>query len=228
MRIFAGSVLIFLALTGCPKKAEPAAEEKAAKAEVPEVPSIVVKKDRTDLLFSYVDATGAFHDTNKIEDVPEASRAQVLVRDLSKSPDELKTSDYLYVADLRTPDDKGVYPCGAISRWSFEKRGAHEAATQVAQNTAEAGGQVVTLYTTSWCGVCKQAKAFLKKQGVPFLERDVETEAGAADEMQRKAQAAGLRTQGVPVIDVGGELMLGFDSNALDGLLKKKGLSKAP
>jgi glutaredoxin len=72
----------------------------------------------------------------------------------------------------------------------------------------------VTLYTTEWCGVCKRAKAFLKQNGVPFREWDVEkTEYGAA-----KFRQFGGR--GVPLITVGSEKMMGFDANRFMELWK--------
>lgn len=65
----------------------------------------------------------------------------------------------------------------------------------------------VTLYTTSWCGVCKHAKAFLREKNIPFTEWDVEkTEYGAAKFRQ-------LGGSGVPLITVGSQKMLGFDPN---------------
>lgn len=195
-------------------------------APPPDVPKVVVTKARQDLLFTYLDATGGYHDVTKIDDVPEASRAQVLVRDLSKSPAELKASDYLYVADLRTPDSNGRYTCGAVSRRAFEQKGASEAAAQVVLETGKETGQLVTVYSASWCGVCKQAKAFLKKKGIPFIEKDIEKDANASAELAAKAKVKGVQPQGVPVIDVSGELMLGFDPEALAGLLDKKGLGK--
>lgn len=81
------------------------------------------------------------------------------------------------------------------------------------------GGGGVIVYSTTWCGYCRKAKAWLKKKGVDFTERDIEKDAGAADELARKAQAAGVKPGGVPVIDVKGTLVLGFDEARLDQLL---------
>lgn len=72
----------------------------------------------------------------------------------------------------------------------------------------------VTLYTTEWCGVCKRAKAFMKQNGVPFREWDVEkTEYGAIKFKQ-------LGGSGVPLITVGSEKMMGFDSGRFMELWK--------
>ena len=85
--------------------------------------------------------------------------------------------------------------------------------------SASAGSDVV-LYTTTWCGFCKKAKAFLKKRGVAFVERDVEKDPGANEELAEKAARAGVRPGGVPVIDVRGTLVIGFDQAKLERLLK--------
>lgn len=64
----------------------------------------------------------------------------------------------------------------------------------------------VTLYTTEWCGVCKRAKAYMRQNGVPFREWDVEkTEYGATKFRQ-------LGGSGVPLITVGSDKMTGFDA----------------
>ena len=72
----------------------------------------------------------------------------------------------------------------------------------------------VTLYTTEWCGVCKRAKAFLKQNGVPFREWDVEkTDYGSLKFKQ-------LGGSGVPLITVGSEKMMGFDAGRFMELWK--------
>jgi glutaredoxin len=77
----------------------------------------------------------------------------------------------------------------------------------------------VILYGTSWCGFCKKAKEYFRKKGVAFTEKDVEKDAGAAKELADKAAAGGVRVTGVPVIDVRGTLVQGFDQSRLERLL---------
>lgn len=219
------ALLIAASLMSCTKEAQPSAD---APTPAPtgdfEPPQLVVTQARTDLVFTWLDPAGAFHDTGKLEEIPEESRAQVLVRDLSKSPSELRAHEFLYVADLRQPDEQGRYPCGVVSRRAFEKTGLHEAAVNAAQGAVERGERLVFVYSASWCGVCKRTKSFLTSLGVPFVERDVEKDPGADEELRAKAAAAGLRPQGVPVIDVAGRLMMGFDAEALTRLLEEQGL----
>ena len=75
----------------------------------------------------------------------------------------------------------------------------------------------VRLYTTSWCGYCKKAKAQLAGRRVPFDEIDVET----SESGQREFASIGGR--GVPVILVGGQRMDGFDAGRLDAMLQTAG-----
>ena len=77
----------------------------------------------------------------------------------------------------------------------------------------------VILYGTSWCGYCKKARAWLTERGVRFTDKDVEKDAGAAEELSRKKAKQQLRHGGVPVIDVRGTLVLGFDQPKLEKLL---------
>ena len=73
----------------------------------------------------------------------------------------------------------------------------------------------VTLYTTEWCGVCRRARAFLRQNGVPFREWDVEkTEYGEIKFKQ-------LGGRGVPVITIGAEKMMGFDPDRFMALWQK-------
>jgi glutaredoxin len=75
----------------------------------------------------------------------------------------------------------------------------------------------VRIYTTSWCGYCRKAKAQLAARRVPFDEIDVET----SDSGQREFASLGGR--GVPVILVGGQRMDGFDAGRLDAMLQTAG-----
>lgn len=73
----------------------------------------------------------------------------------------------------------------------------------------------VTIYTSPTCGYCHQAKAFLKENGVPFIEKDVSKDREAQMELQN------MGAMGVPVIVIGKEVMMGFDKPRLDALFGK-------
>ncbi|WP_332762803.1 glutaredoxin family protein [Pseudomonas koreensis] len=72
----------------------------------------------------------------------------------------------------------------------------------------------VVLYATDWCGYCKQTKRFLDSKGISFKEFDIEKDAEA-----RKAYEA-LGGRGIPLIDVNGTLIRGFDPDEILAALK--------
>ncbi|HEY3356441.1 MAG TPA: glutaredoxin family protein [Polyangia bacterium] len=88
-----------------------------------------------------------------------------------------------------------------------------------APRRAAAGAHRVTLYATSWCPACTQARAFLSGSGVAYTERDIERDPAASAEYARKCRAIGQRTGRVPGIDVDGRLMIGFAPGRLASLL---------
>ena len=68
----------------------------------------------------------------------------------------------------------------------------------------------VAIYTTPTCVYCKMAKEFFKKNNVAYEERDVASDVKAREEMVAKSGQ-----MGVPVIDVDGALIIGFDQPRL-------------
>jgi len=85
---------------------------------------------------------------------------------------------------------------------------------------ARAGGPpVVTIYGTSWCGACKAARQYFSSHNIPFADKDIERDADAARELAAKASKMGIPTDRVPVIDVRGRLLLGFDRARIETLL---------
>lgn len=73
----------------------------------------------------------------------------------------------------------------------------------------------VKIYTTPTCPYCAMAKAFLKENGVPFVEKNVGADRAAATEMMEKSGQ-----MGVPVLDINGEIIVGFDRDAIKKTLK--------
>ncbi len=75
----------------------------------------------------------------------------------------------------------------------------------------------VTIYTTPTCVFCRMAKAFFRSHNVEYDEKNVATDLTARQEMVDKSGQLG-----VPVIDVGGEIVVGFDQATLAKLLNIK------
>jgi len=72
------------------------------------------------------------------------------------------------------------------------------------------GQPTVIIYTTPTCPYCAMAKMFLKEYGVSFIEKNVAQDRVAANEMIEKSGQ-----MGVPTIDINGEIIVGFDQDAI-------------
>ena len=78
------------------------------------------------------------------------------------------------------------------------------------------GQSSATIYTTPMCPYCEMAKVFLKGHGVSFVEKERFTgnRAAAIEMMEKSGQ------MGVPVLDINGEIIVGFDRDAIKKALK--------
>lgn len=75
--------------------------------------------------------------------------------------------------------------------------------------------KTVSVYTTPTCQYCKMAKEFFQEKGVEYTEFDV-----SVDEAKRSEMVEKSGQMGVPVIDVEGEIVVGFDQPKLKELLE--------
>lgn len=74
---------------------------------------------------------------------------------------------------------------------------------------------MVKIYTTPSCVYCRMAKEFFKKNNVAYEEIDVITDDKLLEEMVQKSHQ-----MGVPVIDVDGEIFVGFNRSDIEKALK--------
>ena len=74
----------------------------------------------------------------------------------------------------------------------------------------------VTIYSTPSCGYCNMAKDYFKKNSIPFTDFNVAIDPKRAEEMVKKSGQ-----MGVPVIDVNGRIIVGFNQSAIDSALKR-------
>ena len=75
----------------------------------------------------------------------------------------------------------------------------------------------VTIYSTPTCTYCNMAKAFFKANNVAYTEHNVATDLEA-----RKAMIDKTGQMGVPVIDLGSEVIIGFNEEKIKEVLKIK------
>lgn len=89
---------------------------------------------------------------------------------------------------------------------------------------ADTTAPIVTVYSTTWCAFCKTEKQWLDKLGVHYEAKNIEEDEAAKEELLEKI---GGNFQGVPVTDIGGEMILGFDRPKLQAALEKNQLVSA-
>lgn len=68
----------------------------------------------------------------------------------------------------------------------------------------------VTIYSTPTCPYCKMAKEWFGEKGVAYTEHDVASDQEKAEEMVKRSGQ-----MGVPVIDIDGKIIVGFDKKAM-------------
>ena len=75
----------------------------------------------------------------------------------------------------------------------------------------------IKIYSTPTCPWCKKAKAYLEEKGIAFESIDVSSDEKAQKEMIEKSGQ-----MGVPVLDIDGKIIVGFDVPKINELLNIK------
>ena len=75
----------------------------------------------------------------------------------------------------------------------------------------------VIVFSTPTCSYCNAAKSYFRQKGVKYRDVDVSRDPAAARDMVRRSGQ-----QGVPVIDIGGKVIVGFDRPKINHLLGLK------
>jgi glutaredoxin-like YruB-family protein len=75
---------------------------------------------------------------------------------------------------------------------------------------------MIKIYTTPTCVFCEMAKEFFRGKGIKYKEYDVSSNKEAQQEMIEKSHQ-----YGVPVIDINGKILIGFDRVELEKALNK-------
>lgn len=73
---------------------------------------------------------------------------------------------------------------------------------------------MVKVYTTNSCPWCVKAKTYLKSKNISFEEFNVQDDMKAREEMVKKSNQ-----MGVPVLDINGTIIIGFDKSSIDTAL---------
>jgi len=239
--VFVTIALLAAAPCGCdrdPSAADTNEPASAAPAKN-ELPPLELRDDTPDLLLTWVDEHGDFHVVQKVADVPEKGRHAVRAVVTTR---EQGTGKLVYVADLATKKPDGTYAVRTMTRAQWDEMGALrrkarlEALAPSASAPAPASGVpgsppspgapgappgasnvVAIIYGAEWCKPCHDAARYLRGRGVKVVEKDIEDNAVARQEMRAKLERAQMPpTASIPIIDVAGKLMVGFSPSALD------------
>jgi glutaredoxin len=230
--ILAAALILGAGPTACRRGQSSAAPPDPAAA-------VIVRPESVGLLLTWIDDKGDFHVETSVTDVPIMGRDVVRVEDPAR--DESAHPDQMVVADLRQTGVDGAYPVRTMTRVDFEalavarreKAGPTLASAAPAQ-APPAGGPpgaetanakhaarsaVVVIYGAEWCGACHEAARYLRNKGIPYVDKDIEKDPDAAREMQQKLAKNGLHEGSIPVIDVRGKVMIGFNPVEIDAAL---------
>lgn len=204
-------------------------EEAAATEAAAELPPLEFVVDQPGTLYTWVDAEGRFHLSEKLIEVPADRRHAVRIVTEGKPTG---SASHVFVADLSTATPGASLRATPKPRVEWEALGLaykqakvtpleDKQASELAQAAPPATAGQAIVYGAEWCGPCHQAEAYLKKKGLQVVKKDIEEDDGAAREMRAKLKAAGLSGSSIPVLDVAGTVLIGFSERAIDATLKK-------
>ena len=149
--------------------------------------------------YSYTEAGGALRFVEHLDDVPADRRA-------SAKPIRIAAS---------VPARRLAGTAGRPIRkpWSEAEPTSVERDRPNDRDAARAQHEVV-VYTTSWCPWCRKTLAFLDAKHVGYVNKDIEKNPAWRDELVEKTGSSG-----VPVVEIDGQRIDGFDAPAMERLL---------
>jgi glutaredoxin len=228
-----------LAMQAC-RNEEPSGGEAQANPAAPAsntLPPFTFGDSTPNLLLTWIDDKGDFQVVQKPADVPKEARGAVRVVQVER---EEGTGKLVYVANLSETTPEGNYRVKTMTRAAWDELGASRrkarlealAPSSVPAPSASAppaspkaagnpNAKVsVIIYGASWCKPCHEAAAYLKARSVRVIEKDIDDSDAARSEMQKKLERAGLGGAQIPVIDVMGQILIGYSPRALDRALE--------
>jgi glutaredoxin len=228
-----------IALGACRKQATPAPSDETGAVPKPvELPPLELKEDTANLLLTWIDDKGDFHVVQKPADVPKEGREQVRV---VVTTHEEGTGKLVYVSNLNEVTPTGAYRVKTMTRAAWDELGAGKRKARLealapsavpaaaesaapgaqpdspaASKKALASGISATIYGASWCKPCHDTAKYLKQRGVTVVDKDIDENPVAAAEMRQKLERSGRSGSSIPVIDLMGQILVGFSPMALD------------
>jgi glutaredoxin len=234
------ALLCAQAATACKKPAGDQPQGAGTAPKAAELPSLEVKADTPNLLLTWIDDKGDFHVAQKPADVPTEGRSTVRVVVTTR---EEGTGSLVYVANLDETTATGAYRLKTMPRAEWEELGAGKRKARLealapsalpssqpppgdgkppangAGAKAPATGVVAIIYGADWCKPCHDAERYLKQRGATVIKKNIEENEVAAEEMRTKLARVGRAGASIPVIDIMGQIQVGFSPGALEQAL---------
>jgi glutaredoxin len=240
---------LLVAGVGCRSRDPSGDKASGATPRSDALPKLVVKADTPNLLLTWIDDKGDFHVVQKPADVPTSGRKQVRV---VVTDNQAGTGEVVYVANLDETTADGSYRLKTMTRAAWDELGASLRKARLealapsaapppsaapAEDDSSPGGPkspkapgikvVAIIYGASWCKPCHAAEDYLKGRGVTVVMKDIEASEAAQAEMQQKLARVGKGGASIPVIDVMGQILVGYSPGALDGAIRTAQNAKA-
>ena len=233
-------LVITLGPSACKKPTSDKTGDSSTTPKASELPALEVKADTANLLVTWIDDKGDFHVVQKPADVPSEGRATVRIVVTTR---EEGTGALVYVTNLDETTATGAYRLKTMPRAEWEELGASKRKARLealapssmpsvgsapvdgkapgnpAAAKAPATGIVVIIYGADWCKPCHDAERYLKQRGATVIKKNIDDNEVAAEEMQKKLARAGRSGASIPVIDIMGQIQVGFSPAALEEAL---------
>lgn len=206
-------------LSGC-RSENPGSQDAAASAAPRE---LTVDLKDPNLAFIWVDSEGNFQTTTDRGEIPKESTTVVRLLGVAQAETD---PEHVLVIDLSSG---GAPKARSMPReeWEGQGKALRQARVDAARprpiepaQIAE-GGLNAVVYGASWCKPCHLAEDYLKGKGIRVTKKDIEEDPGASAEMRQKLAGAGLGGASIPVLDVGGTILVGFSTSAVDRAIER-------
>lgn len=219
------SLAVALAATSCKRP------DDGTRPVSRELPKLVLTESTPNVLLTWIDAKGEFRTAVSVAAVPPEGRDAVRV--VLTDSDDGAATEQVYVANLREREPSGAFKVTTMTRAEWEAKAEQRRGGTTGLPPRATGGApaerpppdaskvTATVYGAEWCKPCHAAHAYLVQRRVHVVYKDVEQSPDAQREMTKKLARAGLSGGQIPVIDVGGQVLVGFDPAALDAALAK-------
>ena len=176
-------------LAGLAEGAQAALESAATRLGGEPEPEAEAGEPEPATFYRYTDETGAVRFVSSLSEVPRKLR------------------------DSAQPVGNRVQRAPALpaSRREARRQAASQAASAGIERSLD---HEVVVYTTSWCGWCRKTLAFLDKKGVSYENRDIEADEAYRDELIEKTGGTSI-----PVVEIDGKIIRGYDPARMAALL---------